>query len=106
MANGADGGQNNNLPAWARVVAYIGIPGFLLLYLLGAVPFLRSPLYQFLDFMTAHAQATERLATSVNEVRDDQRELTRRMTTAFRVFCENAAKTDEARNNCKVIDSK
>ena len=43
MSNGESAG-NGSLPVWAKVVGMIGLPGFIALYFIGAIPGLGSPL--------------------------------------------------------------
>ena len=56
-ANGSNG------PWWAKLLGYIGVPSFLLLYVMGAFPFLPSPLLGQAEtkaMIQAHDQRTRR----------------------------------------------
>lgn len=64
----------SGIPAWARVVALVGLPGFIALYLLGAMPFLPSPIHKIQDAlaaartdMHAHAIQTEALLRATRQ---------------------------------------
>ena len=50
----SNGETNGSIPVWAKVAATIGLPGFIALYLLGAIPGLTSPL---VAGVAAHQQA-------------------------------------------------
>lgn len=56
--------SNGNGPWWARLIAYVGAPTFLLAFLLGAVPGLPSPLVDFKmhgERLQRHERTTRRL---------------------------------------------
>jgi hypothetical protein len=42
-------GGNGNGPWWVKLFAQVGVLGFLVLYLLGAIPGVRSPMDRVLD---------------------------------------------------------
>lgn len=45
-------------PWWARLVAVIGVNGFLVLYLLGAIPGMPSPIMTIQSSLQAHGEET------------------------------------------------
>jgi len=51
----------NGLPLWVKIISVVGLPGFLVLYLLGAVPFLPSPLLANQVAVTEHENTTRSL---------------------------------------------
>ena len=72
-----DKNASGPLSAWMKFVSAIGVPSFLVLYLLGAIPFLPSPLLKQQDALAAHAVETKELAR------------------VFRVICHAVTKDDD-----------
>ena len=52
-----DGIYPSSLPPWARALAIVGLPGFIALYLLGAIPGLPSPIHELRESLAALASA-------------------------------------------------
>ena len=53
--------NGNGGPWWAKLLGVIGVPSFLLLYVLGAFPFLPSPLLGHAQVMEKHDERTRRM---------------------------------------------
>ena len=54
--------NGNGGPWWAKLIGYIGVPSFLLLYVLGAFPFLPSPMLNQAVKLEAHDQRTRKMS--------------------------------------------
>ncbi len=65
------GNGNGGGPWWARLIAYVGAPTFLLAFLLGAIPGLTSPLINMREHdkkLERHERTTRRLLQMTNLV--------------------------------------
>lgn len=60
--------RRNGGPWWVRAFAWVGLPAFLILYLLGAVPGLQSPLLAQQGIMTKHEDTTKELLRTMRLV--------------------------------------
>ena len=87
-ANDEEGGDFRTIrngtggPWWARWIAFVGIPGFLLIFLLGGIPWLPSPFLRLGE-----------IEASLNRHGEE----TRRMLEIWRVTCEGVWRGDRER---------
>ena len=68
-------------PWWARWIGFVGVPSFLLLFLLGAIPWLPSP---FFNLQQIHA-----------ELRSHRNE-TKRLINVYRLTCAGVWQNNQA----------
>jgi len=87
----------NGVPMWVKAIALVGFPVVVALYFMGqsagVVPSIQQSTHEVL---VQHVELTKVRQAQAEKVID-------RFTVGIRVLCENAARTDGERNNCRNI---
>ena len=58
----------NGLPWWVKAVAVVGLPGFIALFLIGAIPFLPSPIFTIQKTLDSHAAETHEQTRAIRVI--------------------------------------
>lgn len=108
MSNGDT--HTSLLPAWARLVAYLGFPiavaTFFLAQNAGYIGTTKDlELRAMQQSLTSLNRQAETADIAMREHRVRQEDLIRTLATGLRVICENGARTAAERNNCANIQS-
>lgn len=86
------------LPGWARAIAYIGLPSFLVLYLLGAIPMLPSPILM----NQTSLQATEKSVKEVEKTLERHERMTNESIRLWRLVCRGVWKgSPDVQEECR-----
>lgn len=88
----------SGLPAWMRALAWIGLPGFLVLYLLGAIPMLPSPILM----NQTSLQATEKSVKEMEKTLDRHERMTGESIRLWRLVCRGVWKgSPDVQEECR-----